>query len=34
MATLSAFDGLVIFGPFAALVAIIAIGFTFKGLSK
>ena len=34
MATLLAFDGLVIFGPFLALVAILAIGFIVKGSIK
>ena len=34
MATLTTLDGLFIFGPFLALVAIIAIGFAFKGLVK
>jgi len=34
MATLTAFDGLVIVGPFLALVAILAMGFAFKGLVK
>jgi hypothetical protein len=34
METLTAFDGLIIIGPFAALVAIIAIGFACKGLVK
>ena len=30
MITLTAMDGLVIFGPFLGLVAILAIGFAFK----
>jgi len=34
MATLTAFDGLVIFGPFFGLVALIAIGFAVKGLGQ
>ena len=34
MVTLSAFDGLIILGPFLALVAILAMGFAFKGLVK
>ena len=31
MATLSSFDGLIIFGPFLAFVAVLAIGFACKG---
>jgi hypothetical protein len=34
MTMLTTLDGLVIFGPFAALVAIIAIGFAVKGLKR
>ena len=34
METLTAFDGLIIFGPFLALAAILAIGFAFKGLRQ
>jgi hypothetical protein len=33
METLTAFDGLIIVGPFLALVAIIAVGFAAKELN-
>jgi hypothetical protein len=32
METLTALDGLIIFGPFFGLVAVLAIGFLWEGL--